>query len=103
MKTILASKLIRLAGKVNCAATMGAAHATGILAAGDASGLKPIFNTIVIGGGAILALKGLATLAEGQGEQSSAAKSQGYGFLGGGVLLIVAGIMIVNYLFDSLA
>lgn len=102
MKTILASKIIGMAGKLNCAATMGAAHATGILAAVDASGLKPIFTTAVVGFGAVMALKGIATLAEGQGEQSSAAKSQGYGFIGGAVVLIIAGIAVVNYLFDSL-
>lgn len=102
MKTILAGKVIGMASKVNCLATMGAAHATGILAAGDASGLKPIFTTAVVGFGAVMALKGIATLAEGQGEQNSAAKSQGYGFIGGAVVLIIAGIAVVNYLFDSL-
>lgn len=102
MKTILASKIIGMAGKLNCAATMGAAHATGILAAGDAAGLKPIFTTAVVGFGTVMLLKGIATLAEGQGEQSSAAKSQGYGFIGGAVVLIIAGIAVVNYLFDSL-
>lgn len=102
MKTILASKLIGLAGKVNCAATMGAAHAAGILASGDVSGLKPIFNTAVIGFGAVLALKGVGTLAEGQGEQSSASKSQGYGYIGGAVVLIVAGMATVEFLFGSL-
>lgn len=102
MKTILAGKIIGMAAKADCLATIGAAHATGILAAGDASGLKPIFNTAVLGFGAVLALKGVATLAEGQGEQSSAAKSQGYGFIGGAVVLIIAGLAVVNYLFDSL-
>ncbi|MCD7725857.1 MAG: hypothetical protein LUI12_09990 [Clostridiales bacterium] len=103
MKTVLASSMIGLAGRVKCLANMGAANATLILASGDVSGLKPIFTTAVVGFGAVLALKGIATLAEGQGEQSSAAKSQGYGFIGGAVVLIIAGIAVVNYLFDSLS
>lgn len=102
MKIALAGKLVGLGSRLSCMATMGAAQATGILAAGDASGLKPVFNTIIIGFGGVLALKGLATLAEGQGEQSSAAKSQGYGFIGGAVVLIVAGLAVVDYLFGSL-
>lgn len=101
MKTLLATKLIGLAGKAKY--TFAAAVNTGVLLSADVQGLKTIFNTAVIGFGAVIALKGIATLSEGQGEQSSAAKSQGYGYLGGAVVFIIAGIAVVDYLFSSVA
>lgn len=75
----------------------------GVLAAGSADGLKPIFNIVVMGGAGILAFKGLATLGESQGEQSSAQKSQAYGFLGGAAILAVGGLALIDYLFNSLS
>lgn len=102
MKIALASKLLGLGSKLSCMATIGAVQANGILLAADASGLKTVLDSAVYGFGGILALKGISTLSEGQGEQSAAAKAQGWGFIGGGVVLIICGLAVVNYLFDSI-
>lgn len=100
MKTILAAKVMGLTSKAM--GTLGAAINTGVLLSADVQGLKPIFSTAVIGFGAVIALKGISTLSEGQGEQSSAAKSQGYGYLGGAVVFIIGGLAVVEYLFSSI-
>lgn len=100
MKTILAAKVMGLTSKAM--ETLGAAINTGVLLSADVQGLKPIFSTAVIGFGAVIALKGISTLSEGQGEQSSAAKSQGYGYLGGAVVFIIGGLAVVEYLFSSI-
>lgn len=103
MKTLLTGAVINAAAKIRSAATIGAVQMSGILAAGAADGLKPIFNVFVLGGAAILAFKGLATLGESQGEQSAAQKSQAYGFIGGAVILAVGGMAVIDFLFNSLS
>lgn len=103
MKSLLAGAVINTVTKLNAVAAIGAAQMTGVLAAGSADGLKPIFNIVVMGGAGILAFKGLATLGESQGEQSSAQKSQAYGFLGGAAILAVGGLALIDYLFNSLS
>ena len=99
MKTLLTAKVMEMTIKARC--VMGAAINAGTLLSADVQGLKPIFNTVVIGFGVVIALKGIATLSEGQGEQISAAKSQGYGYIGGAVVVIIAGIAVIEYLFKS--
>lgn len=71
----------------------------GILLSGEVSGFKDVLNVIVCGFGAILVLKGVHAMSEGQGENNAASKAQGLGFIGGGVIFIVAGLMVVDYLF----
>lgn len=88
MKSFLVSK-----------ATVAGTVVQGILLSGEVDGFKDIFIFAVCFFGGLTALKGLATLSEGQGENNAASKTQGWGFLGGGVAFIIIGILIVDYLF----
>lgn len=95
MKTLLVTNLMRAGIKARYFMNAG------VLLTLDVGDLKKAFNVAIMGFGAVIALKGVATLSEGQGEQSSAAKSQGYGYLGGAVVFIAVGLTVVEFLFKN--
>lgn len=62
----------------------------------DASQFSNPLKLVIMGFAAILILRGLAAVAEGQAEQNAGAKTQGYGLIGGGLVLGVAGTAVIN-------